>query len=214
MHRIHIFFLALLFTATLSVSLLPAQELAGLYQGSLVGNLLSPASTYLPAEEYTVNFSISHGHCQLPIDARFKGVSVKYGKNNLEDLRVDFDVSTQSMKASHEDSGELTQNLRSAESFDVDRFPSIRFVSTNNYHLGTDWYQINGNLTIKGETRKASFRARPIYDSAGCGRILKKVVLDGSVNLNDFGFPEKYFDDGEVRKEQMYINMVVRADGC
>ena len=44
-------------------------------------------------------------------------------------------------------------HLRSADFFDVDRFPNIHFRSTRITRLGSDKFSVNGDLTIRDVTR-------------------------------------------------------------
>ncbi|MGC5344462.1 YceI family protein [Streptomyces sp. DT171] len=52
--------------------------------------------------------------------------------------------------------GDRDGHLRSADFFDADRFPLMRFRSTRAEQLGGDTYRVTGDLTIKDVTRPLS----------------------------------------------------------
>lgn len=174
----------------------------------------SAIAPLLPADDYIANFSISHGHCQLPLEARFTDVKINWGESLSDGLKIDFDISTHSIVAIGEESGEWTQKMRSPASFDPGRHPTMSFVSKDSYHIGKDWYQVNGTLTIKGKSLPASFHARPVFDHAGCGRTVQKIVVNGDVNLKDYGVSEGNAGGEDELLRRMYMNFVVKADGC
>src|SRR5438094_4861973 len=51
------------------------------------------------------------------------------------------------------------QHLRSADFFDVERFPDITFVSTRIERIDNDRFRIVGDLTLHGVTREVVFEA-------------------------------------------------------
>jgi polyisoprenoid-binding protein YceI len=53
------------------------------------------------------------------------------------------------------DTGEARRDthLRSADFFDVERYPVLTFTSTHVEPMGTDWFLVHGDLTIRGVTR-------------------------------------------------------------
>ncbi len=53
--------------------------------------------------------------------------------------------------------GARDDHLRSADFFDVGRYPEIRFVSTAIESRGGDAYRVTGDLTIRDVTRPATF---------------------------------------------------------
>lgn len=211
MNRNNVFFLFLLLSV--SFSALPAQQMAISTAGSpfLKNSLVAPL---LPANDYMANFSISHGHCQLPLEARFTNVKASWGESRSDGLKIDFDISAGSIVAVGSDTDKWTKKMRSPASFDVVKHPTISFSCRDSYRLGEDWYQLNGELTIKGKSRPASFHARPVFNEGGCNRVVQKYVLDGEVNLKGFGVSEGNVGGSAEMSRTMYMNMVVKADGC
>lgn len=86
-----------------------------------------------------------------------------------------------------QDSGR-DDHLRSADFFDVARYPEMKFSVTGIDALGADRYRVRGDLTIRDVTRPIELEARregEIQDPWGNLRI--GVNLSGEINRRDFG---------------------------
>lgn len=98
-------------------------------------------------------------------------------------LEVSFDVRQLSTTASG-----FTNHLKSADFFDVAKYPEARFVSRSVQVRGTD-ATIVGDLTIKGITKPVTLRAS--FIGAGPNPRSKKLNFGfratGAINRNDFG---------------------------
>lgn len=78
-------------------------------------------------------------------------------------------------------------HLQSPDFFDVDRFPQLRFESTD-VDLVASELVVTGNLTIKGTTKPVELRGRFLgagADAYGNERI--GLELEGTVDRTDFG---------------------------
>jgi len=53
----------------------------------------------------------------------------------------------------------LTTHLKSADFFDVERFPEARFLGTTIEHVEGDLYRVTGDLTIRDITETVTFVA-------------------------------------------------------
>ena len=94
------------------------------------------------------------------------------------------------VKAASIDTNEPTrdEHLRSPEFFDVERYPEIRFESTEIRPLGEAAFDVAGNLTIKDVTREVELRATlegAQRDPWGNDRI--GIRVRGSIDRKDFG---------------------------
>jgi polyisoprenoid-binding protein YceI len=79
-------------------------------------------------------------------------------------------------------------HLRSAEFFDVDRFPMIRFEATQIERRTLDDYVVTGDLTMRGITRRVvldASRSQPIVDRDG--RVRVGFQIAGALSRKDFG---------------------------
>lgn len=72
-----------------------------------------------------------------------------------EGSQVEAEIGTASITTN--DAGRDT-HLRSADFFDVEKFPKIRFVSTSVKTTGKDEFTVKGDLTIRGTTRSVELK--------------------------------------------------------
>lgn len=78
------------------------------------------------------------------------------------------------------------KHLRSADFFDVARYPAMRFSSTALEKLGEDRLKLTGNLTIRGISRPVvlTVEAQPIEGRADFTR---SALATATINRQDFG---------------------------
>jgi polyisoprenoid-binding protein YceI len=108
---------------------------------------LDPAHTH-------VGFGVEHLGIAL-VKGRFKDVegSIEYDPKDIGRSKVNFSAKIESI-----DTGVSArdEHLRSADFFEVAKYPTMTFVSTKIEKKGKR-YIMNGDLTIKGVTRPISF---------------------------------------------------------
>lgn len=90
-------------------------------------------------------------------------------------------------------------HLRSADFFDVRKFPVIRFVSTSVRPAGPDRLTVLGNLTIRGATRPVTLDVRTSPEkNDGSGR-RRSATANATINRKDFGIVwNQVLDSGGV----------------
>ena len=79
-------------------------------------------------------------------------------------------------------------HLRSADFFDVDRFPALTFASNWVEAVGGDRYRVTGNLTIHGVTREVTLDAT--FNGEGVnpwGQAVRGYSAEATINRKDFG---------------------------
>ena len=79
-------------------------------------------------------------------------------------------------------------HLRSADFFDVERFPTLTYVVKSIVQVGPDRFRIAGDLTIKAITREVPLEAEmrgPVADPFGKLRL--GLTADGRINRHEFG---------------------------
>ena len=80
-------------------------------------------------------------------------------------------------------------HLKSADFFDVERFPSLSFTSSDIKVVGDGELKVDGDLTIRGITRKVTFAVEgptpPRKDPWGSTRIAASATT--KINRKDFG---------------------------
>jgi polyisoprenoid-binding protein YceI len=108
----------------------------------------------------------------------------------IESSRVEITIQTASLYADEE---KLTKHLKSPDFFDVDKFPTATFRSTEIKREG-DGYQITGDLTLHGVTKRVSFPAAiQVTDGA------VNASSEFSINRHDFGISYPGMKDDLIR---------------
>ncbi len=73
--------------------------------------------------------------------------------NDFSDAKIKFSAEVESISTSNE---QRDGHLRSADFFDVEKFPTISFSSTSFLHVEDREYKLIGDLTIKGVTKSVT----------------------------------------------------------
>lgn len=107
---------------------------------------------------------------------------------NPEDLSggsIQFEVEIASINTNNED---RDNHLRSADFFDAEIHPTMKFAATDIKKVDDDEYKITGDLSIRGVTKPVTFDAE--YNGKGTNPWGVEVVAfeaDGKINRKDFG---------------------------
>jgi polyisoprenoid-binding protein YceI len=80
-------------------------------------------------------------------------------------------------------------HLRSADFFDVEKYPTITFHSTKIAKAGQDEYRVTGDLTIRGVTKSVTLDVvgPTAPQTTPWGAVARGVSAKGSVNRKDWG---------------------------
>lgn len=134
------------------------------------------AVTHMMVSETEGKFKIYEGKVTSPkADGDFNGAT------------IDFTVDAASINTDDE---KRDGHLKSADFFDVEKYPKITFKSTS-MKLGSakNTYELTGNLTMHGVTKPVKLKAvgasKIIKDPYGMERYAFKVT--GEINRKDFG---------------------------
>ncbi|MGE7981724.1 YceI family protein [Solibacillus sp. NPDC093137] len=103
----------------------------------------------------TIGFEVKHMMVSK-VKGQFTNYSADVEVDNLEDLtsaQIEITIDTTSINTNNED---RDNHLKSAEFFDIEQFPDIKFKSTSITKDGDD-YKVSGDLTIKDVTKPAVF---------------------------------------------------------
>lgn len=140
----------------------------------------------LDAAHSLLEFSVKHMMIAT-VKGRFTGVEgVIYA--NLPDLTTaEIEVSAD---AATINTGEpqRDQHLRSADFFDVEKYPKLTFKSKQIEKAGNDEYKVTGDLTIHGVTREVVFTAT--FEGQGkdpWGNERAGFSAEAKINRKDFG---------------------------
>jgi polyisoprenoid-binding protein YceI len=105
----------------------------------------------------TVGFTVTH--LQLSeVDGRFKDFDgeINWDPKAPSKSSIAFTAQAKSVTT---DTDKRDQHLRSADFFDVEKYPTLSFKSNKITALGEDRYSIAGDLTIHGVTRPVNVTA-------------------------------------------------------
>jgi polyisoprenoid-binding protein YceI len=110
----------------------------------------------MPASAFGASWTLEDGSAirfeayqqGAPVQGGFERftAAIVFDPDDLPGSRIEVEIETASIATGHQDRDTA---LRSSNLFDVERWPTARFVSTELEHLGGDAYQARGQLTIR-----------------------------------------------------------------
>jgi polyisoprenoid-binding protein YceI len=116
--------------------------------------------------------------------AKFTG-TVALDESDLTRSSVEATIDASSIDTG---SAQRDDHLKSADFFDVERFPEIRFLSTRIEKVSGDRYRLTGELTIHGVTRSVALETE--YGGRGkdpWGNERVGFTAKGAIDRKDFG---------------------------
>jgi len=124
-----------------------------------------------------------------------KGV-VTIDDQDLSNIKVDLTIDAASVNTSH---AKRDEHLRSADFFDVTKYPTITFVSKKATRTDTNKLKVTGDLTIRGITREVTVDVEgptpEVKDP--WGGVRRGATGIAKINRKDFGLTwSKTLDSG------------------
>ena len=122
------------------------------------------------------------------VKGRFSGISGVLTRNESDPAndRVEATIEAASIETSNE---QRDGHLKSPDFFHVEKFPTLHFKSTGTNVVGEGELSVEGDLTIRGVTRKVRFAVEgptpPAKDPWGNTRI--GISASTKINRKDFG---------------------------
>lgn len=133
----------------------------------------------------SVQFEVSHLTVSS-VSGLFTAYSgtVTSKKSDFEDAKVNVTIEAASISTNNL---ERDKHLKDAEFFDVEKYPEIKFKSTDFKSIGENKYRITGDLTIRDVTKPVTLDA----DFGGIVSISNKkkagFTARGTINRFDYG---------------------------
>jgi polyisoprenoid-binding protein YceI len=158
---------------------------------------LLAAATLLPAMSFAAEYKIDPAHTNVTFTAPHMMISKVKGRFDKIDGSFNFDEKTQKLdglmvtiKSDSVNTNEKDRDkhLRSPDFFDVDKYPEIKFKSTNVKYEGNKPEKVEGDLTIHGVTKKVTLDVD--YRGSTKDPMGNQVVAfeaETKVNRKDFG---------------------------
>jgi polyisoprenoid-binding protein YceI len=132
-----------------------------------------------------VKFSVSH-MVITDVDGTFKEFEVKASPNAKGELeKVEATIKVSSIDT---ENGDRDNHLKSADFFDTENHPEIKFVSTKIEKKGKNGLKIYGDLTMRGVTKKVTLDGKfngQVKDPWGNTKV--GYTATTSVNRFDYG---------------------------
>ena len=171
---------------------------------------LTPGTWNIDPSHSSVNFMVRHLMVSK-VRGRFGAFTgtVTIGEDQLASSVV---ASVEMTSVSTDDSGRDAQ-LRTSDFFDVERFPTMTFASTEVRTDGDD-YILAGDLTIKGVTRRVEFELQ--FDGVSpdpWGGTRAGFSAEGEIDRRDFGLEWNMALDtgGLLVGEKVKISLDIQA---
>ena len=160
------------------------------------------ATTPLFAETFTVDPGHSDAsfrvkHLMSNVKGSFGEVSgnIEIDKGNPAASSVEFTVNAATIDTANEN---RDKHLRSADFFDVEKFPQITFKSSKIAAAGKDSYNVTGNLTMHGVTKQVTLPVTFLgFAKDPWGNDRAGFEVETTLNRKDFGLNwNKALDQG------------------
>lgn len=163
-----------------------------------------------------INFKIKHMMISNVTGSFTKfNVTAETDGDNFTNSKVSFSTDVNSINTNNE---QRDGHLKSADFFDMEKYPQIKFEGTKFEKASEEEYALHGNLTIRDVTKPVSLKV----DFGGIakdpyGNIKAGFTLDGKINRKDFGLTWNAATEaggllvGEDLKVQAEIQLVKQA---
>ncbi|UZR92683.1 YceI family protein [Chondrinema litorale] len=158
--------------------------IALLFSG-LVGAYAQTTWTSDPAHS-SIEFNVTHMMIS-EVTGKFDGFEavLKSDKVDFSDAKIEFTAQTSTINTGID---KRDEHLKSADFFDVEKYPTISFKSTSFKKKGGNKYELKGDLTMHGVTKPVTLEAKfngTIKDPYGNTKSGFKVT--GEINRTEFG---------------------------
>jgi polyisoprenoid-binding protein YceI len=126
-------------------------------------------------------------HLLTKVRGRFRDFSgtIDFDEKQPEKASVTFTIQTASIDT---DTADRDTHLRSADFFDVEKYPTITFQSTRVTKTSSDSYAVTGNLQIHGVTREVTIPTTYLGSAKDpWGNLRGGFEAETTINRKDFG---------------------------
>lgn len=157
-----------------------------------------------------VSFTIRHFVTNTP--GRFKdfGGTIKYDKANPAASSVEFTVKTPSIDTANDD---RDNHLRGGDFFEVEKFPTMTFVSKKVAAKDADTLEVTGDLTIKGVTKSITIPVEVLGTAKTPNGEKAGFETAFTINRKDYGIVwNRVMDSGAVLGDDVKVTISIEAN--
>ena len=157
-----------------------------------------------------VNFTIRHFVTNTP--GRFKDFdgTIKYDKQSPAASSVEFTIKTPSIDTDNDD---RDNHLRGGDFFEVEKFPTMTFVSKKVAAKDADTLEVTGDLTIKGVTKPITIPVDVLGTAKTPNGEKAGFETSFTVNRKDYGINwNRVMDSGAVLGDDVKVTISIEAN--
>lgn len=171
----------------------------------------APAAYKVDPNHSSVGFTIRHFVSNVPGRFRdFNGV-IKYDKQNPAASSVELTVQAASINT---DNTDRDNHLKSADFFDVEKFPTLTFTSTKVTAKDADTLNVTGNLTMHGVTKEVTIPVNVLGTMKGPRGEKAGFETGFTLNRKDYGIVWNRVLDagGSILGDDVKVSIEIEAD--
>jgi polyisoprenoid-binding protein YceI len=159
----------------------------------------------------TMGFQIRHLFSKVPGKFDDFAGKIQYDDANLQNSSVEVTIKTASIDTGVE---MRDKDLRSANFFDVEKFPEITFKSNSVKQTGENTADVTGDLSMHGVTKEVVLKVELLGKGAGPqGKTLSGWEAKTNVKRSDFGLTwNKMIEGTQMVGDDVDIDLRVEAD--
>ncbi len=172
--------------------------------------LAEPVTYKVDADHSGVGFTIRHFVTNTP--GRFKDFTgtIVYDKDNPAGSKVEFTVQAASIDTANDD---RDKHLRSADFFDVEKFPTLTFTSTGVKGVDKDTLEVTGDLTMHGVTKRVTIPVELLGTAKTPNGEKAGFETSFTLNRKDYGIVwNRVMDAGPVLSEDVKVTISIESD--
>jgi polyisoprenoid-binding protein YceI len=157
-----------------------------------------------------VNFTIRHFVTNTP--GRFKDFdgTIKYDKQNPPASSVEFTIKAPSINTDNDD---RDNHLRGGDFFEVEKFPTMTFVSKKVAAKDADTLEVTGDLTIKGVTKPITIPVEVLGTAKTPNGEKAGFESTFTINRKDYGISwNRVMDSGAVLGDDVKVTISIEAN--
>ena len=169
------------------------------------------ADTYVIDKNHSdASFQIRHMMSRVRGQFNDYAGSITVDPAKPEGASVEFTLKAASIDTANDS---RDKDLRSANFFDVEKFPELTFKSTKVKATGKDKYDITGTLTIHGVAKEVTLPVQFLgFGKDPWGNEKAGFAIDTTLNRKDFGIVwNKTLDSGVLLGDEVWVSINLEA---